>query len=114
MLNDYKWIRTDSGDSILYTTDNKKIATILSYGNNNYKLLFWLGKEHFDFDLECGSMEIAEWRAGLVIYDECQKILNRICKIRDHLPSPHEMYKKASPEEERRGDSYEIDNRSDK
>ena len=99
MLNDDKWVRTKYGDSILYTADNKEIAKILSYGDGYYKLIFWLNNQHFDFDLELESIEIAEWQAGLVIYDECQKILNRVCKIRDHLPSPHEMYDKAFPEE---------------
>lgn len=106
MLNDNKWVRTNYGDSILYTADNKEIAKIISYGDGYYKLILWLDNRHLDFVLELDSMEIAEWQAGLIIYKECNSIANRMHYIRDHLPSSHEMYDKAYPEESCNGCEY--------
>ena len=41
------------------------------------------------------SIEEAEWQMTLYIYDRCNEIANELHKLRDHLPSIHELAEKA-------------------
>ena len=40
-------------------------------------------------------MEEVEWQVTLYIGNKCNKIANQLHKIRDHLPSIHELAEKA-------------------
>lgn len=37
------------------------------------------------------TKEVARWRATVMVYNECNRIANYFHKIRDHLPSLHEL-----------------------
>lgn len=45
------------------------------------------------------SIEEVEWQMTLYINNECNKIANRLYKIRDHLPSIHELAERAKNEQ---------------
>ena len=42
------------------------------------------------------SIEEVEWQVTLYIGNKCNKIANQLHKIRDHLPSVHELAERAS------------------
>ena len=90
MLNDWKW------DSDLRLRDNRD--NVVAYlglfapekwfcrlDNNDYNI-------HYSVTLEgLKSKEEAVWQATVWIYNECNAIANSFHRIRDHLPSIHEL-----------------------
>lgn len=45
--------------------------------------------------IDVDSPEEAMWQATLMIYDSCNRIANYYHKIRDHLPSIHDLARSA-------------------
>lgn len=88
-----KWRRGDIY-SFLYDADTEDtILAILRLHEKEYKIDLSCINEQYNIELE--SMPAAEWHAVCSLGHFCNKKANYYHKIRDHLPSVHELAKKA-------------------
>ena len=112
MLNDSKWEKFRENDYILKNNEDIEIAEIYKTNTDIYELMFIIpGLTDFDDEFvtnrhitldECRTSEIAMWKAGNIIANKCNEWIKHISKVRDHLPSPHEMFEKAYPDEDKK------------
>ena len=96
MLNDSYWKEYNGGErALLQDADGNTIAYIQK---KDYvwdcKVYPELIKENFYFG-GIHSIEEVEWQVTLYIEDKCRNVMNNVCKIRDHLPSIHELAERA-------------------
>ena len=108
MLKLMKWNRLDSHNSYLYTEDEEPLFVGNIYKDysvdNTYILTFRIsGVDRHDMHQKmlenCSSFEEAEWRSTVHIYNYCNRIVNKACKIRDHLPELRDLYNKMEEKE---------------
>lgn len=97
MLNDSYWKEFNNGErAMLYSADGKEIIAYVQK-----KDTVWDCTIYPDFIAEgfyyrgMSSVEEVEWQVTLYINNKCNKIANQLHKIRDHLPSIHELAEKA-------------------
>ena len=96
MLNDSYWEEYNDGErAFLWSADGERIAYIQK------KDLLWncmiypeLIAESFYYN-GTSSIKEVEWQVTLYIGNKCDRIANQLHKIRDHLPSIHELADKA-------------------
>lgn len=99
MLNDSKWI--DIGETVfeLRTNDNTLIVT-LAY----HELIDeWTIDFENVFEDLCGevlvvvasTIEEAQWKATIEIYNYCNRLISNVMKIRAHLPELGLLYDNA-------------------
>lgn len=95
MLDDsYYWKEYNDGRACLFSVDKHMIAFIEKKDDIWYcKIYPELISEDFYFPL-VSSIEEIEWQVTLHINSKCNKIANQLHKIRDHLPSIHELAEK--------------------
>lgn len=96
MLNDSYWKEFNNGErAMLYSADGEKIAYIQKK-DTVWDCMIWseLIAESFYYN-GMSSIEEVEWKVTLYINNKCNKIANQLHKIRDHLPSIHELAEKA-------------------
>lgn len=96
MLNDSYWKEYNDGErAYLYSTDGRTIAFIqrkddiwscFIYEEFISEDFYWRGMD---------SIKEVEWQVTLYIGNKCNRIANQLHKIRDHLPSVHELAEKA-------------------
>ena len=99
MLNDSYWKEYNDGErAVLYSAEGEEVG-VLAYIQR--KDLVWdcliyheLIAESFYYN-GMSSIEEVEWQVTLYINNKCNKIANQLHKIRDHLPSIHELARKA-------------------
>ena len=96
MLNDSYWKEYNDGEmASLYSSDNKKIAIIQKQENGWDCTIYpkYIAEGFYLMNID--SIEEAEWQMTLYIHNRCNEIANQLHKIRDHLPSIHELAKRA-------------------
>lgn len=96
MLNDSYWKEYNDGErAYLYSADNKNIAYVQKkdsawdctiYPKFIAEKFYWRGID---------SVEEIKWQITLYIYNRCNEIANQLHRIRDHLPSIHELAERA-------------------
>jgi len=96
MLNDSYWKEHNDGErAYLYSMDGRTIAFIQRkndiwscsiYEEFISEDFYWRGMD---------SIKEVEWQVTLYISNKCNKIANQLHKIRDHLPSIHDLAEKA-------------------
>ena len=96
MLNDSYWKEYNDGErAYLYSTDGRTIAFIqrkddiwncFIYEEFISEDFYWRGMD---------SIKEVEWQVTLYIGNKSNKIAKQLHKIRDHLPSVHELAEKA-------------------
>ena len=96
MLNDSYWKEYNDGErAYLLSSSKEKIAYIQNknsvwdcviYPELISDSFYWRGID---------SIEEIEWQITLYIYNRCNEIADQLYKIRDHLPSAHELAEKA-------------------
>lgn len=87
-----KW--EDEGWQIVLRDGNKTLAR----ARNMYDLGWFVYLPCIDeqfYKIEAATAEEAEWRVTLLLYNRCNQMANYFHKIRDHLPSIHELADKA-------------------
>ncbi len=96
MLNDSYWKEYNNGErAYLYSADNKKIAYVQKK-ENLWQCTIYPEFITEEFNLKgLDSLEEVEWQVTLYIYNRCNNIANQLHRIRDHLPSIHELAEKA-------------------
>ena len=96
MLNDSYWKEYNDGErAYLYSSDNRKIAYIQKRENAwDCKIYPKFITDGF-YLMNIDSIEETEWQITLYIYNRCNEIANQLHKLRDHLPSIHELAEKA-------------------
>ena len=108
MLNDSYWKEYDDEKmAYLYSSDNKKIAYIQKQESGWDCTIYPKYIAEGFYLMNTDSIEEAEWQMTLYIYNECNKIANQLHKIRDHLPSIHDLAERA------RNKNYERWNRTE-
>ncbi len=96
MLNDSYWKEYNDGEmAFLYSSDNKKIAYIQKQESGWDCTIFHKYIAEGFYLMNIDSIEEAEWQMTLYIYDRCNEIANELHKLRDHLPSIHELAEKS-------------------
>lgn len=95
MLNDSYWKEYNGERAYLYSSDNTKIAYIQEQENVWDCTIYpeYIAEGFYLMNID--SIEEAEWQITLYIYNRCNEIANQLYKIRDHLPSIHELAEKA-------------------
>lgn len=96
MLNDSYWNEyNDREMASLYSSDNKKIAIIQKQESGWDCTIYpkYIAEGFYLMNID--SIEEAEWQMTLYIHNRCNEIANQLHKIRDHLPSIHELAKRA-------------------
>ena len=99
MLNDSYWKEYNDGErAYLYSSDNKKIAYIQKKENAWDCTIYpeYIAEGFYLMNID--SIEEAEWQITLYIYNRCNEIANSLHKIRDHLPSIHDLADRATDE----------------
>ena len=100
MLNDSYWKEYNDGEmAVLWSADGEKIAYIQKK-DTVWDCMIWpkLIAENFYYN-GLSTMEEVEWQVTLYIGNKCNKMANQLHKIRDHLPSIHELAKRARYQE---------------
>ena len=99
-MNDWHWKEYDDGKrASLFSADGEEIAYIQKYepdlGSAWICSIYprYICEKVYWKDID--SLEEAEWAATLYIYDKCNEVANQLHKIRDHLPSLHELRENA-------------------
>ena len=97
MLNDSYWEEYNDGErAFLWSAEGEKIAYIQKkdtawscfiYEEFISEDFYWRGMD---------SIKEVEWQVTLYIGNKCNRIANQLQKIRDHLPSIHELAERAS------------------
>ena len=96
MLNDSNWLEYNDGQrAILRASNGETIASIQKDGLLWYCMMLpkLLAQDFYYKNID--SIEEVEWQVTLYIYNRCNEIANQLHKIRDHLPSIHELAEKA-------------------
>lgn len=112
MLNDSYWkeyrVANDGESAFLWSANGEKLAYI------QRKDIVWdciiypeLIAESFYYN-GMSSIEEVEWQVTLYINNKCNNIANQLHKIRNHLPSIHELARKARVGFEAREDKNET------
>ena len=97
MLNDTKWEPFDESEEFLKNCDGMIIARLRKHWNEARWICTFSPQldnvdVHFSLELEgIKSVEEARWQATAWIYNQCNYIANHFHRIRDHLPSVHEL-----------------------
>ena len=96
MLNDSYWEEYDNGTiAYLFAPDGEGIAYIQRRDTTwHCQILSTLIAETFEY-FGLSTIEEVEWQITLYINKRCTVVANELHKIRDHLPSIHELADKA-------------------
>lgn len=92
MLNDSYWKEYNDGErAFLWSAGGETIAYIQKKDTVwDCTILPKLIAESFYYN-GMSSIEEVEWQVTLYIGNKCNKIANQLHKIRDHLPSVHDL-----------------------
>lgn len=96
MLNDSYWKEYNDGErAVLWSANGEPLAHI-KRKDSVWDCLICpkLVAENFCYNGSSTIKEV-EWQMTLYIYNQCNKIANQLHKIRNHLPSIHELAEKA-------------------
>ena len=83
-----KW--EDEGRQIVLRDGRKTLARARNMDNLGWFVYLPCIDEQF-YKIEASTVEEAKWRVTLLLYDRCNGMANYYHKIRDHLPSIHEL-----------------------
>ena len=87
MLNDSYWEEYNDGErAFLWSADGERIGNCMIYPELIAESFYYNGTS---------SIKEVEWQVTLYIGNKCNRIANQLHKIRDHLPSIHELADKA-------------------
>lgn len=92
MLDNSYWKEYNDGErAYLWSADGEKIAFIQKK-DTVWDCIVWpqLIAENFYYN-GMSSIEEVEWQITLYIYNKCNNIANQLHRIRDTLPSIHEL-----------------------
>ena len=100
MLNDSYWKEYNDGErAFLWSAGGETIAYIQKKDTVWDCMIYpELIAESFYYN-GMSSIEEVEWQVTLWIDDNCRKVINKVCKVRDHLPSVHELADRARKED---------------
>ena len=96
MLNDSYWKEYNDGERAYWLPANGEEAlAYIQRKDTVWDCLIYpeLIAESFYYN-GMSSIEEVEWQVTLYIDNKCNKIANQLHKIRDHLPSIHELAKR--------------------
>ena len=79
------YLLSDSGETIAYVEKQDSVWDCTIYPKLIAEGFYWRGVD---------SIEEIEWQITLYINNRCNDIANQLHKIRDHLPSIHELAEK--------------------
>ena len=101
MLNDWKWEKINNNKYIIRDSNNLIIVDLIKNQDKTWSCIFYNNelnlkyKTNFSKSLtifsENMTIEEAQWRSIIWIYNQCNNIANSFYYIRDHLPSYREL-----------------------
>lgn len=92
MLNDSYWKEYNDGErAFLYSAENEKIAYVQKRDSVWDCTIYpdLIAEKFYYKDVD--TIQEIEWQITLYIYSRCNTIANQLHRIRDHLPSIHEL-----------------------
>ena len=92
MLNDSYWEEYYDGERAYLFSADKEIIAFIQEINSAWNCVIYpeLIAEKF-YWIGIYPIEEIEWQTTLYIYNRCNEIANSMHRIRDHLPSIHEL-----------------------
>lgn len=96
MLNDSYWKEYNDGERAYLWSAGGEIIAYIQKKDTVWDCMIYpeLIAESFYYN-GMSSIEEVEWQITLYIYNRCNRIANQLHKIRDHLPSVHDLGERA-------------------
>lgn len=94
MLNDWRWEKVDRSEYKLKDASGQTIAYLFRNYDSRWFCRFHNDDWNMNFGVTFEGLKNAEeviWQTTLWIYNTCNHVANSFHRIRDHLPSLHEL-----------------------